>query len=120
MVRLLSSFKKGYSSWYSVDRIPIVLLLLKEQLSQWETSNKTDLSFRLIDLQQKLMTYGTLYYHWNQMNLNPRQIEWIAEIGLHLQALRQMIDSLSRLSSFNLLPPVGQKELASLPDPLVP
>ena len=114
MEHVLSTVHFFNTSWQSVDRIPIVLSLLKEELNQLETANSTDSPSHGTDLQKKLSRYQALYQHWNQMDLNPRQTGWIAEMRLYLQTWQKMVSSLSQLSSPVLLPRVDQKNFAPL------
>ena len=112
MEHLLSTVHFFNSSWQSVDRIPIVLSLLKEELNQLETANSTGSPSHGTDLQKKLSRYQALHQHWSQMDLNPRQTEWVADMRLYLQTWQKMLNSLSQLSSPVLLPQVDQKKFA--------
>lgn len=95
----------GYfnASWQSVDRIPIVLSLLREELNRLEKANSTDLCSYRAELPKKLSSYQRLYQHWSQVDLNLRQTEWIAEIGFYLQTWQQII-SLSSFQPPSLIP----------------
>jgi hypothetical protein len=94
-IMLYSSSTEQYfnSFWQSVDRIPIVLLLLQEELNQLETSSAFSEtgSPRLAELPQKLNAYRALHQHWSQANLNPRQTEWLSKMQFYLQALEQRV-----------------------------
>ncbi len=58
------------SSWQSVDRIPIVLSLLKEELNQLETAHSSGSPpHGTTVLQKKLSRYQALYRYWSQMDL---------------------------------------------------
>ena len=114
MEHLLSTVHFFNSSWQSVDRIPIVLSLLKEELNQLETAHSTGSPSHGTELQKKLSSYQTLYQHWSQMDLNPRQTEWITDMRLYLQTWQKMLSSLSQLSSPVLFPRVDQKKFAPL------
>jgi hypothetical protein len=100
------------SSWQSVDRIPIALMLLKKALHQLETpsaSNETGHFPGLAVLQQKLMAYRVLYQHWSQTDLNPRQTEWLSKVQFYLQALEQRIHSLFPSSAPDHFSPISQE-----------
>ncbi len=113
MEHLLSTVHSFNSSWQSVDRIPIVLSLLKEELNQLETANSTD-SLYWTTLQKKLSRYQVLYQYWNQIDLNPRQTEWMADMQFYLQTWQKMVSSSPQLSPPVLLPRVDQKKPASI------
>ena len=102
------------SSWQSVDRIPIVLSLLKEKLNQLETANNTGSLSPGTDLQKKLSRYQALYQLWSQMDLNPRQTEWVANMRFYLQTWEKLVSPSSQLSSPVLLPRVEQKKSAPI------
>ncbi len=106
------------SSWQSMERIPIVLLLLKEELHQLEIAHETDLTAHWDHLQQKLTAYRTLYQHWKQANLNPRQTEWISEMKFYLQAWQQTIFSSPSSVSSGASLSITQDNLAHNPDSL--
>ena len=112
MLHSLSHGKYFDSSWQSMERIPIVLLLLKEELHQLEITPETDLLAHWTHLQQKLIAYRTLHQHWKQTHLNPRQAEWINEMKFYLDALQQTIfSSASSVSSRTSLS-IAQDNLA--------
>lgn len=114
MEHLLSKVHFFHSSWQSVDRIPIVLSLLKEELNHLETANRTGLPSHGTDLQKKLSHYQALYQHWSQMDLNPRQTEWVTDMRFYLQTWQKVVSSSSQLSSPVLLPGVDQKKIAPI------
>ena len=114
MEHLLSTAHFFNSSWQSVERIPIVLSLLKDELNQLETAYSTGSLSPWTDLQKKLSRYQALHQHWSQMDLNPRQTEWVADMRLYLQTWQQMLSSLSQLPSPVLLPELDQKKFAPI------
>ncbi len=114
MEHLLSTVHFFNASWQSVDRIPIVLSLLKEELNQLETANSASSPSYGTDLQKKLSRYQALYQHWSQMDLNPRQTGWVADMRFYLQTWQKMASSLSHLSSPVLLPREDQKKFVPL------
>jgi hypothetical protein len=122
-IMLYSSSTEQYfdSSWQSVERIPIVLLLLQEELHQLETPSALSKTGppRLAELQQKLIAYRALHQHWIQADLNPRQTEWLSKIQFYLQALEQRVRSLSPSSVLNHFPPITQEKSVLMSDHLV-
>jgi hypothetical protein len=108
------------ASWQSMERIPIVLLLLKEELHQLETTPETDLLTHWTHLQQKLTAYRTLYQYWRQTPLNPRQAEWINEMKFYLDAWQQTIFSSASSVSSGASLSLTQDPVAQSTDCLTP
>jgi hypothetical protein len=110
-VHLSSTAHYFNAAWQSVDRIPIVLALLREELNRLEAAHRADGPSQGTGLPQKLSSYQTLYQHWHLLDLNPRQTEWVAEIGFYLQTWQRIVSSLSFQSpSPVLLPSIDQKQ----------
>lgn len=68
--------------------IPVALGLLREQLDHLGEHHKPQFELS----QKKIQIYQNLYQHWRtEKNLNPKQQEWIREMGGYLNVLQQTL-----------------------------
>lgn len=86
-----SSQMKGISHWQSVSMIPVLLLLLKEQLNLLESADHYHRQLIVQCLQKKLQFYLDNYQRWRKADLNPRQSAWMEEIRAHLDSLQNTL-----------------------------
>jgi uncharacterized membrane-anchored protein YhcB (DUF1043 family) len=72
----------------SASMIPVALGLLKEQLDHLGEHHKPQTEL----FQKRIQIYQKLYQHWRtEKNLNPKQQEWIREMGGYLNVLQQTL-----------------------------
>ncbi|MBS0350710.1 MAG: hypothetical protein JSR33_05915 [Proteobacteria bacterium] len=66
----------------SVSKIPVLLDLLKEKYYKLDPKNYL--------MKDEIFAYQTIYLSWKQKtNLNPRQKEWVNEIGEYLNVIQK-------------------------------
>jgi hypothetical protein len=89
MAKFFGNSTEILTHWQSSPcMIPVALGLLREQLDHLDEHPKPQ-----VDLSQKrIQIYQNLYHHWRtEKNLNPKQQEWIREMGGYLNALQQTL-----------------------------
>lgn len=82
---------KRISHWQSVSMIPVLLLLLKEQLNLLESADHYHRQLIVQCLPNKLQFYLDNYQRWRKADLNPRQSAWMEEIRAHLDSLQNTL-----------------------------
>lgn len=85
-----TSFAITTSFWESPSLIPVLLMLVKEHLHQWEKQpyslvEKSSPPALSSHSQQMISQYLALCQHWKQTPLNDRQRQWLQEIECCLQ-----------------------------------
>ncbi len=109
MAQFLSASTKAFTQWQSsVCMIPVALGLLREQWDHGGERHKPQIELS----PAKIQAYRELHQHWRKKkNLNPKQQEWIQEMGRYLHVLQQTLFH-SHLK--NSSAQYGQKKLGGL------
>ncbi len=89
MAQFFRDSTETFTQWQSsVCLIPVALGLLREQLDHLREYHKPPVELS----PAKIQAYQNLYQHWRtEKNLNPKQQEWIQEMGGYLSVLRQTL-----------------------------
>ncbi len=89
MAKFLDNSTETFRHWQSsASMIPVALGLLREQLDHVAEHHHPQLELS----QKRIQIYQNLYHHWRkEKNLNPKQQEWIHEMGGYLNVLQQTL-----------------------------
>jgi hypothetical protein len=73
--------------WESPALIPVLLMVVKEHLAQWE-------HMQSLVHDEEVNRYLAICQHWKQTALNERQRQWLQEIEFYLQESSRKLDAI--------------------------